>query len=338
MESAFENNYERFEVILVDNSSSDNSVEIASRFQERRQKLTIVRNSCNLGFANGNNIGIKLAGGKYIAFLNSDTEVDPYWLTALVKVMEGDSTIGAAQSKLLLFDRKTYDSAGDFIDPVGFGFRRGGDWGETDKGQYDEIQEIFSARGASMITRQSVLGVAGNFDTNFFLNLEDIDLCWRIRLHGFKILFVPESVVYHKGSGTIASTSGQTHMLYHTIKNSLIMMIKNYELKNTVKYVIPRIIIFCLRSPVDTISALKFVLTNFKRISAARAEIQAFRKIRDTEVMKFMLVSSYRSLLIYLVRVFQLRFLQQEQDKERLIVREYFDKNYPHDLSARARS
>jgi GT2 family glycosyltransferase len=161
LESVFRSNYESFEVILVDNSSSDNSVEIASRFQDRRQHLTIVRNPCNLGFANGNNIGIKMAEGKYVAILNSDTEVHPSWLTALVKVMEGDSTVGPAQSNYCYLNAKLtiqLEILLIILDLV----LLGAEIGERQmKVNTMKFRRFLVLRGASMITRQSVLGEVG---------------------------------------------------------------------------------------------------------------------------------------------------------------------------------
>jgi len=192
--------YPNFEIIVVDNSSKDGSVDLIKRSFGSSPRLTVQQNERNFGFAEGNNIGARLANGKYIVFLNVDTQTDSEWLTKLVEVMESDESIGAAQNKLLLFDHSTIDSTGDFINFYGRGWMRG--YGEQDKGRYNKADEVFSARGAAMIVKKQVLEEVGYFDPAFFMVCEDIDLSWRIRLRGCKVMFVPKSIVYHFGSGT----------------------------------------------------------------------------------------------------------------------------------------
>jgi GT2 family glycosyltransferase len=152
LSSVLKSNYPDFEVIFVDNASTDGSVEFVQSNFRGYSNLRIIRNNRNLGFAEGNNVGAKVAKGEYVVFLNVDTKVDPNWLKELVTAMESDESIGAAQSKLLQFDGRTIDSAGDFINFYGFGWMRG--HGEIDRGQFNKIDEIFSARGAAMIVRK----------------------------------------------------------------------------------------------------------------------------------------------------------------------------------------
>src|SRR2546425_1137542 len=154
LKSVLISDYRNFELIIVDNNSSDSSIDIVeSEFSDNRIK--VIKSDKNLGFAGGNNLGADYAKGDYFVLLNIDTLVDPKWLSELVSVMESDNAIGAAQPKLLSLDDKTvFDSAGDYLDFFGNSFRRGGDWYEKDKGQYESVHEIFSARGAAMITRK----------------------------------------------------------------------------------------------------------------------------------------------------------------------------------------
>jgi hypothetical protein len=308
--SVLNSSYPNFEVILVDNASTDDSIKFVKERFGHVPVLMIVKNSNNLGFAAGNNVGTSYSKGKYIVFLNNDTVVEPNWLIELVSVMETDAKIGAAQSKLLsLADKRFIDSAGDFIDYYGFPIRRGS-WGEEDKGQYDRVEEIFSARGAATIVRRKLLTEIGAFDADFYLNYEDIDLCWRIRLNGYKIVFVPKSKVYHIGGASITSTVG----VFYTEKNRISALLKNMPLKYLVKYN-PLTFTLCglisdllFKRPLllyARIKAILWVLKNFKKIWCKRLLIQRFVKKVDHEMVnEYMLKTNLKLLfLLFLVRI-----------------------------------
>lgn len=220
VESILMSEYDNFELIIVDNNSIDKSIEfIEDTFKDTR--LSIIRNDKNTGFAGGNNIGVQNTKGKYVVLLNIDTIVDRKWLTEIISLMESDLTIGVAQSKLLsIDDRSTFDSAGDYLDYFGLSFSRGGSWFEKDNGQYDTIEEIFSARGAALVTRKEIVNAIGLFDDDYFLDFEDVDFCWRVKLYGKRIVFVPASIAYHKGAG-ISSQSSLTLKNVHPTKNNI---------------------------------------------------------------------------------------------------------------------
>lgn len=286
LRSVLTSNYTNFEVIIVDNASTDGSIElIQEKFQYNN--LKIVKTGLNLGFAEGNNLGAKMAKGKYVVFLNNDTEVDKNWLKELVKVMESDKSIGAAQSKLLLFDRKTIDSAGDFINSYGYGWMRG--VGEEDIGQYNETDEIFSARGAGMIVKKNILKSVDYFDSDFFMVCEDIDLCWRIRLKGYKIIFVPASIIYHFGSGTRKIFQMTSQSYYYNVRNILITLIKNTAISTMFTSVIKRTIIeviqFLFSLPYSSkrgynlcrLQALLWNLLNFRFVYLKRIRTQLLK-------------------------------------------------------------
>ena len=160
--SVFASNYSNYEVIFVDNNSTDDSVRIVESMFGANQRLRVILNGKNLGFAEGNNIGVKYAKGKYLVFLNNDTEVDPSWLLEISKVFSSDRNIAAAQCKLLqLDDRKTLESAGHYIDYFGIAHIRGEN--EVDLGQYDNVDEIFGATGAAFIVRSDVFNEVKGF-------------------------------------------------------------------------------------------------------------------------------------------------------------------------------
>jgi hypothetical protein len=311
LRSVLNTHYPNFEVILVDNASTDDSIKLAEERYGNVPVLIIVKNDSNLGFAAGNNEGISYGKGEYVLFLNNDTVVEPNWLIELVSVMESDAKIGAAQSKLLsLADKRTIDSAGDFVDYYGLSIRRGS-WGEEDKGQYDRIEEIFSARGAALIVRRKILAEIGAFDADFFLSYEDIDLCWRIRLNGNKIVFVPKSRVYHIGGATTISSSVN---VFHIEKNRLSTLLKNMPIENLAKYnpltftLGEMICDFMFNRPsllYARIRAILWVLKNFKKIWCKRLLIQRYVKKIDHEMVdEYMLKTNLKLLvLLFLVRI-----------------------------------
>jgi GT2 family glycosyltransferase len=302
LKSVLATDYPNYEVILVDNASTDGSLTLIEYLFKHEPRLTIIRNTKNVGFSEGNNIGIRKAKGRYIVFLNNDTEVKPDWLIELVRTMEKDRSIGAAQSKLLqLADRRRIDSVGDSIDYFGATYMRGN--GEIDAGQYDNNKEIFSARGAAMIVRRSVLNEVGVFDPLFFMRCEDIDLSWRIRLGGYKVFFVPTSIVYHAG-GYATLKIPSLEVLFHSTKNEIMMLLKNYSLVNFVKFnPLPIILgsIFLDLFVRKNISyafarckAVLWVLRNLRQIWRNRQIIQQrIRKVSDSDVMMHMIKATY---------------------------------------------
>jgi GT2 family glycosyltransferase len=329
IDSILKSDYRNFELIVVDNSSSDQSLDIVEReFQDNR--ITIIRSDRNLGFAAGNNLGVRHAKGNYVVLLNIDTVVEEQWLTQLIRLMESDGTIGVAQPKLLsLTNRSVYDSAGDYIDFYGNNFRLAGEWEEKDEGQYDTIREIFSARGAALITRKEIVEKVGLFDEDFFMTFEDIDFCWRVRLFGKRITFVPTSTVYHKGRGiTVNDASMVSHLDMHGFKNVKSCMIKNYDLAHMIRYaILPTvadiITLFFLIEPFLTQTENKWarisgklkgylwVLRNAGRLAVRRRHVQRdIRRVPDSEVMKHMVRTSAWDLVVFAINVKRFGYLR----------------------------
>lgn len=298
MESVLRTDYENIEVIVVDNASNDGSPQYLQEKSGQQKKVTIIHNEVNTGFAEGNNIGARKANGKYLTFLNMDTTVTPHWIDEVLVVMEADDSIGACQSKLLLMKHpEFFDSAGDFIDKYGVMMRRGGDLPEKDRGQYDKVEEIFSARGAAITIRRELFERIGGFDASYFLTYEDIDLCWRVRLSLHKVVFVPKSVVYHYGGFSLAQKR-----VFLSTKNWLTTLIKNYELQNLLRVITPVVSIVFGTALVESlvkkrpilslqrVAGLLWVVLNLKLIWAKRLKVQSqIRKIRDFEVMSKMM-------------------------------------------------
>lgn len=317
VKSVLKSDYNNFELIIMDNNSSDNSMEIIKREYDDN-RIRIIKSDKNLGFAGGNNRGAEYAKGEYFIFLNIDTIVDPRWISEIVSVMELDNTIGAAQPKLLSLDDKTiFDSAGDYLDFFGNSFRRGGDWQEKDNGQYDTIHEIFSARGAAMITRKYIVEKIGLFDSDYFLDYEDIDFCWRLHLFGLRIVFVPTSIVYHKGGG-ISSENQPDVKKFHSSKNRFTTMIKNYDTVNMINYaILPHMLnlftgLFLLEALVKRdiklakrrIKMYGWIFSNIGKLRTKRKHVQHnIRKVPDSKIMKNMIKTSRWQLRIYVLNI-----------------------------------
>jgi GT2 family glycosyltransferase len=205
--SVFRTGYPHFEVVVVDNASDDNSVELAMNALGDREHFRIVRSKFNLGFGPANNYGYLLANGDYIVFLNNDTTVDPSWLDALVDAMERDQSIGLAQSLLFDYDSDEIQSAGwllsDFfvaLFPMRF----------TNQVNLSKLPRVFPisfAQGASMIIRRDLIDQIGLFDPKYFWFYDDTYLSFKVWLMGKRVVTVLDSKVYHVGGGTAGCDS-----------------------------------------------------------------------------------------------------------------------------------
>lgn len=292
LKSVLNTQYDNFEVIFIDNASTDESFELARNLLNSDRRSKITGNSRNLGFAQGNNIGFSLAKGKYIVFLSIDTEVDRRWLNELVIVMEGDAMIGAAQSKLMqLYNHNQVDSIGQYLDFLGYGYP-----------VHDEGDEIFYAEGAAIIIRRSAgeesLINDAIFDPDYFCYYEENDLCWRMRLHGYKIALVPRSLVYH-ARASINLYSMPQHLVFHHAKNRIMTLIKNYDEINLLKYVpcllvleVARAIILLKKNPRHSLAVLESFLwniRNLKRTWEKRLVVQrVIRRNQDSQITRIM--------------------------------------------------
>lgn len=211
----------RTEVILVDNGSSDGSIEHLRRHYPWVRLLVAGK---NLGFALGNNEGIRMAKGQLIAFLNNDTVVQSRWLEALVEAIEEDPKIGGVTSKIL------FRNAPEMINSVGLNLYRdgrGGDRGfrQPDLGQFDQAADVFAGCGASLMVRREMLDDIGLFDERFFMYCEDLDLAWRAHFRGWRFRYTPHSVLYHVHCGSSGEWS--PFFVYHAERNRVFANLKN---------------------------------------------------------------------------------------------------------------
>ncbi|MBL0130056.1 MAG: glycosyltransferase family 2 protein [Chitinophagaceae bacterium] len=249
--SVLSTSYTNVEVIIADNGSVDDSI---SFLQKKYPDIRLIRFDENYGFAKGYNEALKLVVSDYYCILNSDVEVQPGWLQPMVDLLEKDKNIAACQSKLLSYHQpKMFEyagAAGGWLDKYGYPFAKGRvfDISEEDHGQYDKAEPIFWASGAALFIRSSVFHEMMGFDEYFFAHQEEIDLCWRIQLAGYKIYSCPSSVVYHVGGGTLPR--GNSLKTYLNFRNNRIMISKNMPLSRKL-WVVP------VRNLLDAVSAWK---------------------------------------------------------------------------------
>lgn len=214
----------QLEMILVDNGSSDGSV---AYVEKEFPEATIVKNPKNYGFAKGNNLGAQKAQGRYVAFLNNDTRVDPAWLRELVTPLLKDSQIVCTAAKILSWDEKAVDFVGSKINFYGFGFHV--DYGVPyTPGAYEEERYIPAPCGAAMLIDRQVFLDAGGFDEDYFAFFEDLDLGWRLWVLGYKVLFAPKAVLYHRHHGT-AQVLSEHRLRVIFERNAIFTLFKNYE-------------------------------------------------------------------------------------------------------------
>lgn len=298
LESVSNTKYNNLEIIFVDNASTDGSYEYV---QSKFTNFKFFRNSENLGFAGGNNVGAKFCKGDIIVFLNNDTIVNPHWLDEPAKLFENPK-IGIIQSNLRLLDNPEIpDSIGHCISAIGLPIEN-----------YFFMDEprrpipIFSGKGAALFVRRDLFERLGGFDEDYFFYFEETDLCWRARLLGYEVYFSPNSVVLHKGSGTFKDGK----LLYHRQKNTIASMIKCYEFMNLVKYLPLRfafelagIVYLLFKKPslaIGNLKALVWIIRNMGKLLGKRKDVQAERVVKDKELFeRGFIVKSLKLILKY---------------------------------------
>lgn len=262
------------EVIVTDNASSDNSI---SFLKEHFPKIRLIQNENNDGYAGGYNKALSQVNADYFVLLNTDVEVSSNWIMPVIDLMDKDPKIAACQPKIKQYHNKAFfeyaGACGGFLDKFGFPYCRGRIFEtlEEDKGQYDNVMEVFWATGACLFIRTSSFFEIGGFDDEFFAHMEEIDLCWRLQKSGYKIMCQPKSVVYHVGGGTLNSSSSfKTYLNY---RNNLYMLYKNLE-KN-------RFSIIFRRMALDGLSSIKFLMDGKPKhiLAILRAHISFYAKI-----------------------------------------------------------
>jgi GT2 family glycosyltransferase len=231
-------------VIVADNASTDDSV---SYLRTNFPQVKLIQNTVNSGYAGGYNEALKQVDAEYYVLLNNDVEVSTNWLQPLIELMDADKNIAACQPKLIDQKNKTLfeyaGASGGFVDRYGYPFCRGRIFGslEDDKGQYNDVREVFWVSGACLMVRSAVFWQLGGFDADYFAHMEEIDLCWRIQNLGCRVVVNPKSEVYHVGGGTLNKQSSQK--TYLNFRNSLITLTKNHPTNGLFLKILMRLIL-----------------------------------------------------------------------------------------------
>ena len=264
-------------VYVADNASTDGSLAmLRAEFPEVR----LIELDKNWGFAEGYNQALRQIEAEYYLLLNSDIEVTPHWLTPMIALMDAQQAVAACQPKLLsIYNRQTFEYAGasgGYIDRLGYPFCRGRvfETVEQDEGQYDDPTDVHWATGAALMIRAKDYWDVGGLDARFFAHNEEIDLCWRLRIRGRRIVCVPASYVYHVGGGTLPKSNPMKTFL--NFRNNLTMLYKclpEAELKAVMRW----------RWWLDYLAAWETLILNrnlgdFKAIYRARRAFKQWRK------------------------------------------------------------
>ena len=227
--------FTEYSTILVDNGSSDGSVDL---IREKFPEVKIFALNKNLGFAGGNNVALKMISTKYVAVLNNDAIADADWLSNLIAGLEEHPEAGFAASKMLFYHQpERIDRAGDVYTTAGTALLRGR--GRPSR-EYDRREYVFGACAGAALYRTSMLQDIGLFDNDFFLLYEDVDLSFRAQLRGYKCIYVPEAVVYHVGSGSIGEDTPKS--VYYSHRNLEWVYIQNTPDGLFTKTILPHLI------------------------------------------------------------------------------------------------
>jgi GT2 family glycosyltransferase len=243
------------EIIIADNGSTDGSTEWV---ETNHSTVKIIKLDRNYGFAGGYNLALKQIDTEYFILLNSDIEVTAGWTKPLIEFMDNNPDAASCQPKILSwYNRHKFEyagAAGGYIDKYGYPFCRGRIFSnvEEDSGQYDSQKNIFWSSGACMIVRATAWKECDGFDPDFFAHMEEIDLCWRFHKAGYKIYFIPDSVVFHVGGGMLPYNS--PFKTYLNFRNNLYLLYKNLPEKSLHSTLF-------IRKLLDGLTALSFLIT-----------------------------------------------------------------------------
>src|SRR3989338_4958404 len=311
------NHFKEYELVVVINGGrKDIEKEVHNVISDA--KILFLKS--NLGFAAGNNEGLKKCLGKYILFLNDDTVIEPDMFDILVETLHKNNKIAVLQRKTI-FTTGKLQVGGDFLTATGFLYHYG--YGkDPDDPIYNYPLIIFSANGNCMLVRRSIIKKVGLFDKDFYAYLEETDFCHRVWLAGYRVAYLPQAVVYHKGSETVR-TLDKSIALYHPYKNRLCAYLKNLNLLNLIR-IIPILIFMYQLITLYYLSRRKFIeafyiqkalcwnIAFLPRILAKRRRIQlSIRKVPD---YKFMDKVSYNPRLSYYLNL--IRSLENYRDDD----------------------
>ncbi|AKD04448.1 glycosyltransferase family 2 protein [Pontibacter korlensis] len=251
------------EIIVADNASTDGSIAF---LQEHYPQVRLILLSENFGFCEGYNKALQQVKAKYYVLLNSDVEVPLGWTEPVVQLMEQDPNIAVCQPKILAQQHPSFfeyaGAGGGLLDALAYPYCRGRlfETLEEDKGQYDDVQEIFWATGACMFVRADVYHMLGGLEPAFFAHMEEIDFCWRAKNAGYKVMYNGHSRVYHVGGGTLHKSNPRK--TYLNFRNGLALLYKNIPSQELGAALLIRVLL-------DWVAAFRMLLAGQKKDAKA---------------------------------------------------------------------
>lgn len=296
-------NYPNYEIILVDNASTDDSIKMAQKILGKDPRFKIIQNPVNM-YSEGLNLGLNAANGEFIAYFNNDVVLEKNYFNELVKAFRRYPALALAQGKLLwYFDHKVIDSAGETMDiygnPVTIGYKT------ADTHKFDNEEEILSASGSACIFRKSVLKEIGGYPPGFGIGYEDMDVALRLRRRGFTVMRIPSAICYHKRGATDLSSLVRIKVRWHFNKNRLSTMIRNYPLSLLIS-TLPVTILIYLGSFVwevltskniflalTRLQAVFWIIVNLPALIKERSSIYKSKR-RDEEILKLFVRADIR--------------------------------------------
>ncbi len=305
LDSLVHTRYPAMYICIVDNCSGERDA--LDGLKRKFGGLRVISLPENRGYAGGCNSALFSSSADYVVFMNDDIVADPSWLEPLVAVAEADPAIAALQPKILslqamLEGKMVFDyagGAGGLLDRLGYPYCYGRTFyrTENDTGQYDSGQDIFWASGVAMFARREVVADIGGFDEDFFMHMEEIDLCWRTLLRGYRILSVPSSRVYHEGGASLAE--GTPEKIYLNHRNNIAMLLKNRS-ATALSWVLPlRLALECAAAvrylagdryrTRSVLSVLRALLDNMRQLPGTlrkRKNVQGRREVADTTLFR----------------------------------------------------
>ncbi len=314
LDSLIKTTYPNFEIFLVDNGSTNNEIPLFRKYINDK-RIHFIRFEKNWGFSGGNNKLIEKTKSEYIALLNNDTVVDKNWLKELVTFMEKNTDTAIAQPKIRSFYNPEYfeyaGAAGGFLDQLGYPYARGriGFHIEKDVGQYDNPINIFWASGTCIFIRRNILKHTGVLADDFFFYHEETDFCWRIKNMGYRIVFCPKAVIYHKGASS--SKKNMPKRIFFVHRNNLLLIARNVTLWKLL-WILP------MRMGLDIFAGGFYILTNKPRyfLSVLHAQ-SSFIVMLPQTVLKRIKTRQYYSQVDHEMKPFSIFWQYFVQGKRR---------------------
>ena len=300
-QSLIDQKFDKFEIVFVDNSSTDNSLELAKKINKNKIDTQYVINDKNYGTAEASNIGAKYCSGKYIFFLSNDMIFSANLIGELYDFMEKNKDIGIASVKMLknIDDKKSniIDSRGAKIDFMAVPDSISINCDITKI--KDLTQEVFFVFGGALFIRRDLFEKIDGYDERYFTLVDDIDICWRAKLLGYKVYYLNKEYIYHRVSATLSKSHNRKEKRFFSERNGLCSMIKNYKL-NTLILTLPLYLLInlleflffiILLKPQMSYVSIRSIIWNIKNLKNTlekRKKIQSLRNTQDAQIFKMM--------------------------------------------------